>query len=307
MAAGKLRLFTTFEDKAPAAANGSKQALSGDGAHQQREQLARLAMGSSKWGALFAASTAHDMPTTALLLHCIALGYTSSKDRPLLGFDRPASGGGSGGGGGASDGSLAASLAEHLVQGWWCLTSLPGWRWQLQASAAIGAALRCDWRCIAPQLHSRLHDTHTPTIHPTPPHLQSLLESPCFGVPGLCRYIAARSAWMQRQLQLCLEADNCRCQGWPVLLTSSSWHCAAQAGGDGNPHELTMPQRTPAGSCLQAGGGAAGGVEHLVTHHGTAWGQGGPALPRRHCRCRSRCQLLRVLPRRCRPRCCAPS
>ena len=166
MAAGKLRLFTTFEDKAPAAANGSKQ---------QREQLARLAMGSSKWGALFAASTAHDMPTTALLLHCIALGYTSSKERPLQGFDRPASGGGSGGSRGASDGSLAASLAEHLVQGWWCLTSLPGWRSQLQASAAIGAALRCaallcDWRCSAPQLHSRLRYTHGPTPHSTCSH-----------------------------------------------------------------------------------------------------------------------------------------
>ena len=136
MAAGKLRLFTTFEDNPPAAANGSKQALSGDGAHQQREQLARLAAGSSKWGALFAASTAHDMPTTALLLHCIAHGYTSSKAQSLLGFDRPPSGSSSGGSGGsgAPDGSLAAALAAHLVQGWWCLTSLPGWRWQLQAS-----------------------------------------------------------------------------------------------------------------------------------------------------------------------------
>lgn len=171
MAAGKLRLFTTFEDKAPAAANGSNNALSGDGAHQQREQLARLAMGSSKWGALFAASTAHDMPTTALLLHCIALGYTSSKERPLQGFDRPASGGGSGGSGGASDGSLAASLAEHLVQGWWCLTSLPGWRWQLQASAAIGAALRCcaTGAALRPSFTVACA-THGPTPHSTCSH-----------------------------------------------------------------------------------------------------------------------------------------
>ena len=70
MAATQLRLFTTFEPTAPAEAVGSKPALAGDGAQQQLEQLALLAAGSSStWSPLFAVSSAHDMPTTALLLH----------------------------------------------------------------------------------------------------------------------------------------------------------------------------------------------------------------------------------------------
>ena len=58
---------------------------------------------------------------------------------------------------------------------------------------------------------------HPSKLVPHPPHLQGLLELPCLGVPGLCRYTAARSAWLQRQLHLCVEADNCRCGAWPAL------------------------------------------------------------------------------------------
>ncbi|KAL4430398.1 hypothetical protein ABPG77_002204 [Micractinium sp. CCAP 211/92] len=67
-------------------------------------------------------------------------------------------------------GTLAAALAAQLVPGWRALTCAPFWRW----------------------------------------HLQSLLESPCLGVPGICRYTAARAAWMARQVQLCIDADNCK-------------------------------------------------------------------------------------------------
>ncbi|KAL4419926.1 hypothetical protein ABPG75_007024 [Micractinium tetrahymenae] len=71
---------------------------------------------------------------------------------------------------GAQAGTLAAALAAQLVPGWRALTCAPFWRWQLQ----------------------------------------TLLESPCLGVPGICRYTAARAAWTAQQVQLCLEADNCK-------------------------------------------------------------------------------------------------
>ena len=39
---------------------------------------------------------------------------------------------------------------------------------------------------------------------------QAMLESPCFGVPGLCRYTAARSAWLREQIQAAIDIDGCR-------------------------------------------------------------------------------------------------
>ncbi|KAI3425332.1 hypothetical protein D9Q98_009096 [Chlorella vulgaris] len=121
------------------------------------------------------------MPTTSLLLHCIALGHSSAAQ--LTGFDAE-------GGTDVRDGQLAAAFAEHLVGGWRHLSYTPGWRW----------------------------------------HLQNVLESPCFGVPGLCTYNAARAVWIRQQVQAAVEGDSCR----QVVVLRAGWstwsHSLAQPG-----------------------------------------------------------------------------
>ena len=141
----KLRLFTTFEQtKNDDAANTASR--------KRAQHLELLAAGSSRWAPFYALTSTFDLPTTALLLHCIAHGHASSSGKALMeGFDRsPARAArgrhvGSGGrdsgssssGSGSAEGRLAAALADRLVPGWWYLThTAPFWSWQLQASLA---------------------------------------------------------------------------------------------------------------------------------------------------------------------------
>ena len=170
MAAAKeqLRLFCTLDGK-----QGAAQAAAAAAATATKQREAALAAGSSPRFPFHAVSSRYDQPTTALLLHVVAHGYTTSGDSAALpGFDR---GGGSSGTGdgneGAAEGQLAAAFADQLVPGWWHLTRGLLWRWQLRR----------------------------------------LMEAPCWGVPGLCNYARARAAWLREQIQLAIDGDACRC------------------------------------------------------------------------------------------------
>lgn len=70
----------------------------------------------------------------------------------------------------AAEGQLAAAFADRLVPGWWHLTRGLLWRW----------------------------------------HLRRLMETPCWGVPGLSGYYRARAAWLREQIQLAIDGDGCR-------------------------------------------------------------------------------------------------
>lgn len=70
----------------------------------------------------------------------------------------------------AAEGQLAAAFADWLVPGWWHLTRGLLWRW----------------------------------------HLRRLMETPCWGVPGLSAYYRARAAWLREQIQLAIDGDGCR-------------------------------------------------------------------------------------------------
>lgn len=132
---------------------------------------AALAASGQRWGPLFRALTRSlDMPTTALLLQCVSSGSSRSRSGKEQ-LPNFGSAGGSAAAQAAAEGELAAAMAERLLPGWWWLTCcVPAWRWQATAA----------------------------------------LESPCFGVPGLCRYTAARAAWVRAQLSAAIEADGCR-------------------------------------------------------------------------------------------------
>ena len=315
--AKQLRLFATLDGKQQAAdgsagGGGGKPAAPAVGAvtnPQQRLEL--LAAGSSsKWSPFYAVSARHDMHTTALLTHCISLGHQSSGQ--LAGFDRDLSRCG-GCEAGSQDGQLAAALAEQLVPGWRALTRTPGWRWHLQARPGEpNNPLHCPSRVPSQPPRHRPRSCQ-PTgsyenmkfawlsscAHPAAllrrnsACLQNLMESPCFGVPGICRYTAARAAWLAGQLRQGIEEDACR-QG-------RIWACACDTGGDPCrgppaclptfehwPQASNMPptnpppcRHSPAAS-LQAGGGPALRPQHLVPRHVPARGAGGLA----------RCRLL---------------
>ncbi|KAL4857081.1 putative S-adenosyl-L-methionine-dependent methyltransferase [Chlorella vulgaris] len=174
--AKRLRLFTTLGSGPPAAPSSAVGP-----APETARRLEVVASSSNKWSPFYSFSTRHDMPTTSLLLHCIARGHSSAAQ--LTGFDAE-------GGMDGRDGQLAAAFAEHLVGGWRHLSYTPGWRW----------------------------------------HLQNVLESPCFGVPGLCTYNAARAAWIRQQVQAAVEGDSCR----QVVVLRAGWstwsHSLAQPG-----------------------------------------------------------------------------
>ena len=83
----------------------------------------------------------------------------------------------------ATEGQLAAAFADRLVPGWWHLTRGLLWRW----------------------------------------HLRRLMETPCWGVPGLSSYYRARAAWLREQIQLAIDGDGCRwlpVGGWVAGLGS---------------------------------------------------------------------------------------
>lgn len=218
-----LRLFTTLDDKRGSSDSGARQAAA-KAAAPTPAQVAALACSR---GTLFhALSSRHDLSTSQLLIHCIAHGYTTTGSA-LPGFDRSSSS--SGGSGEATDeqpfaeGQLAAALAEQLVGGWWYAThGVLAWRWQLAA----------------------------------------LLEAPCFGVPGLCRYAAARAAWLREQVQLCIDADVC---GQVVLL---------RAGYSTLAHSLAQPGVKV--SCAAAGQGLPAGQPH---HCARAHAHNRPTMP----------------------------
>lgn len=161
-------------------------------------------------------SSRYNMPTTSLIISCVS--YDTSG--PLEGFDRE----GSASKPCTQSGTLAAALAAQLVPGWRALTCAPFWRWQLQVRGVVCAcALSCCMHTgtgtYAPPSPPSEHAlcpfalckcTPHPALAAHPSLAQSLLESPCLGVPGICRYTAARAAWMARQVQLCIDADNCK-------------------------------------------------------------------------------------------------
>lgn len=79
-------------------------------------------------------------------------------------------------------------------------------------------------RCPSPRLNP------TNRLLLTCPCLQNVLESPCFGVPGLCTYNAARAVWIRQQVQAAVEGDSCR----QVVVLRAGWstwsHSLAQPG-----------------------------------------------------------------------------
>lgn len=126
MAAAKeqLRLFCTLGGK-----QGAAQSAAATAAAVTKQREAALAAGSSPRLPFHAVSSRYDQATTALLLHVVAHGYTTSGSGAALpGFDR------SGGEGApaACEGQLAAAFADRLVPGWWHLTRGLLWRWHLR-------------------------------------------------------------------------------------------------------------------------------------------------------------------------------
>lgn len=147
------------------------QAAAAAAATATKQREAALATGSSPRFPFHAVSSRHDQATTALLLHIVAHGYATSGSAALPGFDRSSSGSSSGAAAAfAAEGQLAAAFADRLVPGWWHLTRGLLWRW----------------------------------------HLRRLMETPCWGVPGLSGYYRARAAWLHEQIQLAIDGDGCR-------------------------------------------------------------------------------------------------
>lgn len=138
-----------------------------------KQREAALAAGSSPRFPFHAISSRYDQATTALLLHNLAHGYATSGSAALRGFDRSGSGSGTSAEPLAAEGQLAAEFADRLVPGWWHLTRGLLWRW----------------------------------------HLRRLMETPCWGVPGLSSYYRARAAWLREQIQLAIDGDGCRWVG----------------------------------------------------------------------------------------------
>jgi hypothetical protein len=212
--AKRLRLFTTLGRGPP----GAPSSAVGP-APETARRLEVVASSSNKWSPFYSFSTRHDMPTTSLLLHCIALGHSSAAQ--LTGFDAE-------GGMDGRDGQLAAAFAEHLVGGWRHLSYTPGWRWHLQVCASICPPRSDSQPCTISPPFSKTETTHRLLL--TCPCLQNVLESPCFGVPGLCTYNAARAAWIRQQVHAAVEGDSCR----QVVVLRAGWstwsHSLAQPG-----------------------------------------------------------------------------
>lgn len=105
-------------------------------------------------------SSRFDLPTTSLILSCVAAGKNSGSAR-MEGFDRH----GPAGEPSAQAGVLAAALAAQLVPGWRALTCTPFWRWQLQVRC-VGCKYSTDCGARVSRARAQIFDgRHWTAVH----------------------------------------------------------------------------------------------------------------------------------------------